>query len=85
MCGMSSVARQLLDAYIVAELKILAGQSVQMGERRLQRADLAAVQAERRRLEGIVAREKAAARGGGGRFAQADFSGRQGAGDWGRD
>ncbi|PJJ97039.1 hypothetical protein CO615_10440 [Lysobacteraceae bacterium NML75-0749] len=82
---MSSAARQLLDAYIAAELKILAGQSYQIDGRRLQLANLAEVQAERRRLERVVADEEAAARGGGSRFAQADFSGRQGAGDWGRD
>lgn len=38
-------AQAKLDAYLAAEEAVLAGQSYQIGERRLHRADLAAIQA----------------------------------------
>lgn len=75
----------LLQAYVDAELKILRGQSVRMGERYLQYADLAEVRRERARLQAAVDREAAMARGGGSRWAQADFNGYSGGGcDWNR-
>ena len=61
--------RTRLGLYVVAEAKILAGQSWQLGERRLQRADLAEVTAEIRRLSAEIERaESAAARGARGRI-----------------
>jgi hypothetical protein len=64
-----------LQAYLDAEAKILSGQIVRMGDRQLQLADLATVQAQITRLQAAVNREQAAAAGRGGRFSQADFSG----------
>lgn len=52
-----STASDLLAAYIAAETAILQGQSARLGDRMLTRADLAAVQSERRRLEQRVAAE----------------------------
>jgi hypothetical protein len=63
-----------LDAYLAAEAKILGGQVVRMGDRQLQRADLAEIRAEIKILQAVVAREQSAAAGRGGRFSQADFS-----------
>lgn len=63
-----------LQLYLDAEAKILAGQSVRFGERYLQRAELAEVRAEIRRLERAVAAERNAARGRAG-YASADFGG----------
>lgn len=60
--------RDRLALYVTAEAKILAGQSYQLGERRLQRADLAEVSAEIRRLASEVARAESAAGGGRGRL-----------------
>lgn len=44
-------AAERLQLYLDAERAILAGQVVQMGDKRLTRADLAVVQAEIARLE----------------------------------
>lgn len=62
-----------LDAYLAAEVKILAGQEYQIGDgvtaRKLRRADLGTVQAEIRRLSAEIAaldRQAAAARSGRG-------------------
>ncbi len=60
--------RDRLTLYVTAEAKILAGQSYQLGERRLQRADLAEVSAEIRRLAGEVARAESSANGGRNRL-----------------
>lgn len=59
--------RDRLTLYVTAEAKILSGQSYQLGERRLQRADLAEVTAEIRRLSSEIARAEstAASRGRG--------------------
>ena len=75
----ASTNQQLLDAYTDAELKVLSGQMVRMGDRELRYADLQFIQSERRRLQALVESETAAAAGmpGGGRFSQADFSGGQ--------
>jgi hypothetical protein len=64
-----------LQLYLDAETKILGGQIVRMGDRQLQRADLAEVRATIERLQAAVAREQASAAGRGGRFSQADFGG----------
>jgi len=63
-----------LQRYLDAEAQILGGQTVRLGDRLLQRADLAEVRAEISRLQVIVNQEHAAASGRGGRFSQADFS-----------
>ena len=71
-----SANSDLLAAYQAAELKILGGQAVQMGERSLRLADLEFVQAERRRLQLVVDAELAAASGRSpSRFSQANFGG----------
>lgn len=71
---MATINETRLQAYIDAEAKILAGQSVRFGERQLQRADLAEVRAEISRLQAAVAREQSAA---SGRlpFSRADLGG----------
>lgn len=46
MAGITlALAQAQLDQYLAAETAILGGQMYQIGERKLQRADLAAVQA----------------------------------------
>jgi|GEM_PF-2980694 len=71
-----SYASDMLQKYKAAEEAILAfGQTVDWEGRRLTRADLPAVQAERRALEARVAGEERAARGARGpRFSTANFS-----------
>lgn len=66
------------DAYIAAEVAILAGQSWEMAGRKLTRADLATVQKGRQDWEIRCRDEEAAAAGRTGplRYAAADFSGR---------
>lgn len=61
-----STNSELLALYIDAEKKILAGQYVQFGERKLGMPDLQFVQAERRRLQSAVAAENSS---GGVRLA----------------
>ena len=63
-----------LTLYLDAEAKILSGQSVSLGDRKLQRADLEFVQKQIALLQAQVSREAAVAVGRGGRFSQADFS-----------
>lgn len=70
-----------LQLYLDAEAKILGGQSVRMGERYLQRADLEFVQKQIAVLQSAVNREIA---GSAGRFSQADFSCHGGEGDFTR-
>lgn len=53
--------RARLDVYVAAEAKILGGQSYQIGDRRLQRADLAEVRAEIRQLSQQIETLEAAA------------------------
>jgi hypothetical protein len=57
-----------LALYVAAEAAILGGQSYQLGERRLQRADLAEVTAEIRRLASEVSRAESSANGARGRL-----------------
>jgi len=59
-------AAERLKLYLEAERAILAGQMVQMGDKRLTRADLAVVQAEIARLERRVQAEKLRRAGIGG-------------------
>lgn len=66
---------ELLQTYVDAEAKILAGQSVRFGERQLTLPDLVEVRKERIRLQALLASELA---GGRSRFSQADFSGGRG-------
>jgi hypothetical protein len=63
-----STNSDLLALYVDAEKKILGGQDVQFGDRRLGMPDLQFVQAERKRLQSVVAAEN-----GGGGFRTADF------------
>ncbi len=65
----------LLQLYIDAEAKILAGQSVRFGERQLTLPDLVEVRKERIRLEALLLTQT---NGGRTRFGQADFSGGRG-------
>jgi hypothetical protein len=60
--------RDRLTLYVAAEAKILAGQSYQLGDRRLQRADLAEVTGEIRRLSSEIARAESSASGARGRL-----------------
>jgi hypothetical protein len=75
LCIVATVNESRLQLYLDAEAKILGGQIVRMGDRQLQRADLAEVRVEIARLQAAVNREQAAAAGRGGRFSQADFGG----------
>lgn len=59
-------AAERLQLYLDAERAILAGQMVQMGDKRLTRADLAVVQSEIARLERRVQAEKLRGAGIGG-------------------
>ena len=59
-------AAERLQLYLDAERAILAGQMVQMGDKRLTRADLAVVQSEIARLERRVQSEKLRVAGIGG-------------------
>ena len=70
----SSITRDRLQLYLDAEAKILGGQMVQFGERRLQMADLAEVRKNISLLQATVQREDALLVGRGGRFSQADFN-----------
>lgn len=72
----ATVNQTRLELYLAAEAKILSGQSVRMGERQLQRADLAEVRRQIAILQAAVERENALSEGRGSRFAQADFGGR---------
>ena len=67
-----STASDRLQLYLDAEAKILGGQSVRMGDRQLQYADLEFVQKQIAALQAQVNRENAVGRKGG-RFSQANF------------
>lgn len=78
---MSTQAR--LDAYLAAEAKILAGQSVRFGERQLQRADLAEVRKAITGLQSQLAREQGATAGRGSlTAATVNFGGNSNGSDW---
>lgn len=70
---MPTVNQTRLQQYLDAEARVLKGQSVQFGERRLQLADLAEIRAAIASLQAAVNRET---RSGSSAFAQADFGGR---------
>lgn len=63
---------ELLQLYVDAEARILAGQSVRFGERQLTLPDLAEVRKERVRLQALLQTEL---NGGRSRFGQANFTG----------
>lgn len=65
------------DAYIAAELAVLAGQAFEFNGRRLTRVDLVEIRAGRKEWEKRAADEAAAAAGRTGplRYSAADFSG----------
>jgi hypothetical protein len=73
---MMSIATQMRDAYLAAELALLKGQSFRIGDRQLTRANLAEVAAERRNWERRANAEAAAAAGQGGPLSVhvSDFS-----------
>ena len=73
LCDVPTATETRLQAYLDAETKILGGQEVAIGERRLKLADLAMVQKQIALLQAQVAREAAVTAGRGGRFSQADF------------
>ena len=73
--SVATANEQRLALYIQAEAKILAGQSWRLGDRFVQRADLAEVRAEIAHLQQVVAREQQVASGNRSRFSQADFGG----------
>lgn len=72
-----SIATQMLDAYLAAELALLKGQSFRFGDKMLTRANLAEVVAERKNWERRVSAEAAAAAGQRGPLSVyvSDFSG----------
>lgn len=69
---MPTINETRLQAYIDAESRILAGQTVRFGDRELRRADLAEVRKAIAELNAAVSREGSRR----GRFGQADFGGR---------
>ena len=72
---MATQNEQRLDLYLAAEAKLLGGgQSVRLGDRQVNRGDLAEIRAEIARLQRVVASERNAATGGA-RFATADLGG----------
>ncbi|AWH36653.1 primosomal replication protein PriB/PriC domain protein [Stenotrophomonas sp. ZAC14D1_NAIMI4_6] len=72
---MPTPAQTMLDMYLAAEVAVLQGQSFRMGERQLNRADLAEIRAGRREWEAKVSMQ---ARGGSRvSVALADFRGRE--------
>jgi hypothetical protein len=70
-----SAATEALAAYRAAELAVLKGQSVQLGERRVQLADLAEIRKGIAHYEAVVAAETARAAGRRSGHALADFGG----------
>lgn len=69
-----STTTDMLQLYLDAEAKVLAGQSVAWGDRTLTRANLAEIRAGRAEWQRAVNREKPASAGGGG-YSLANFSG----------
>lgn len=69
-----STTQERLDAYQAAELAVLKGQSVRVGERQLTRADLAEIRSAIAQLEAQLQREANAVAGRGGlRYSTAVF------------
>lgn len=69
---MATTAQQMLDFYTDAEVAVLKGQSVRLGERHLTLADLEQIREGRREWQATVNRE---ARRGSAGYATADFGG----------
>lgn len=67
-------AQEMLDFYIDAEVAVLGGQTVRIGDRQLTRADLAVIRAGRKEWQAVVLRGTAVA-GRRARWANADFGG----------
>jgi hypothetical protein len=70
-----STITDLLAAYVAAELAILGGQSYQVGDRTLTRANLAEVRRERAILERRVTAESSGSTPVGPRHRLSSFSG----------
>lgn len=71
-----SIATDMRDAYLAAELAVLKGQSVDVAGRRLTFADLAQIVSARKEWEARVAAEQRAAAGQSSLgVSYADFSG----------
>ena len=64
-----TTAAQMVDFYTQAEISVLKGQSVRMGDRQLTKADLAEIRKGRQEWEAKAARASR-----GGVFKAADFS-----------
>ena len=69
-----STATDMLQLYLDAETKVLAGQAVDWGDRKLTRANLAEIRAGRAEWQRAVNREKPASDGGGS-WSLANFNG----------
>lgn len=67
-------AQEMLDFYIDAEVAVLFGQTVRVGDRQLTRADLAEIRSGRKEWQVAVLRSSTAA-GRQARWANADFGG----------
>lgn len=67
-------AQEMLDFYIDAEVAVLSGQTVRIGDRQLTRADLAEIRSGRKEWQAAVLRVGSAA-GRRARWANADFGG----------
>lgn len=73
--GSMSQATDMLQLYIDAETRVLAGQTVAWGDRSLTRANLAEIREGRREWQRLVNGETAAAAGRIGGVRLANFSG----------
>lgn len=69
-----STTQQRLDAYMAAELAVLKGQSFQIGDQRLDRADLAEIRRAIAALRAELARENAPAGMGSLRYRTTVFN-----------
>lgn len=67
-------AQEMLDFYIDAEVAVLSGQTVRLGDRQLSRADLAEIRNGRKEWQALVLRGDAAS-ARRARWANADFGG----------
>lgn len=67
-------AQEMLDFYIDAEVAVLGGQTVRLGDRQLTRADLAEIRSGRKEWQAAVLRGCAAS-SRRARWANADFGG----------
>jgi hypothetical protein len=70
-----STTQQRLDAYLAAEAAVLKGQSYQIGDQRLEKADLAEIRRAIASLRAELARENGPPGMGGLRYRTAVFNG----------